>query len=113
MTVPGHASDAGSGGNTLFEGTVFESVTTPFLSDGGYNYAPVVANLSSTTAACTLALGRSCVANVATGSTKTTSFPLDQAALTALGKSKGSLLQAYPAVEVPFSVPHLAGPGHI
>jgi predicted nucleotide-binding protein with TIR-like domain len=108
--LPGHAADSGAGADLLFEGSFFQGVTTPFLTDPGYSYAPLASNLSSTTAACTAALGRSCVANA---TSSTTTFPLDQTALASFGQYKSSMLQAYPADEVPFSVPHLAGPGHI
>ena len=111
MTVPGHAADSSTGANLLFEGTYFQDVTTPFLTDPGYSYAPVASNVASTASACSSAIGRSCVAN-ATNSTPAT-FPLDQAAISAMSGDKGSLVQAYPATEVPYSVPHLAGPGHI
>ena len=111
QSMPGHASDAASGANLLFEGTVFQSVTTPFVAgDGGFNYAPVASNLSSTNSACTAALGRNCVANVNSASG---SFPLDAAALNAMTAYKSAAAQPYPASEVPNTVPHLAGPGHI
>jgi pectate lyase len=112
MTVPGHAVDASTGASLLFEGTYFQNVTTPFMADAGSNYAPVASNAASTSSACTAAIGRSCVAN-ATSSNTVTTFPLAQAALTAMGSRKSALVQAYPANEVPYSVPHLAGPGHI
>jgi hypothetical protein len=88
-------------------------VTTPFTAMPlGFRYAPVSANLSSTSAACNAALGRGCIAN-ATNSTTTTTFPLDAQALSSMGSFKSSLLLAYPASEVPYSVPNFAGPGHI
>ncbi|MGC4089501.1 MAG: hypothetical protein QM756_16745 [Polyangiaceae bacterium] len=111
LTIPGHASDAGTGANLLYEGSVFQDVTTPFQTgSGGFNYAPLASNLGSTSAACQSALGRACVAN-STNSSST--FPLDAAALTAMSANRASAIQAYPASEVPYSVPHLAGPGHI
>jgi pectate lyase len=111
MTVPGHASDAGTGAKLLYEGTAFDDVATPFVTgDGGFNYAPLSSNLSSTNAACQLALGRACVANSASPQA---TYPLDASALTAMSAYRASAIQAYPASEVPFSVPHLAGTGHI
>jgi len=112
MAVPGHASDASTGANLLFEGTYFQNVTTPFMGDSGYNYAPVASNAGAAASACKAAIDRACVAN-ATNSTTVQSFPLDQPALKAISGDKASLVQAYPATEVPYSVPHLAGPGHI
>jgi pectate lyase len=113
MTVPGHAADADLNSKLFFEGTYFSTVTTPFTAMPlGFRYAPVASNLSSTTSACTTALGRGCVAN-ATNSTTITTFPLDSQALTSMGPYRTSLLLAYPAIEVPYSVPHFAGPGHI
>jgi pectate lyase len=113
MTVPGHAADADLNSNLFFEGTYFSNVTTPFTpTPKGFRYAPVASNLGSTTSACTAVLGRACIAN-ATDSTTTTTFPLDAQALSAMAPYKGSMLLAYPAVEVPYSVPSFAGPGHI
>lgn len=107
--VTGHAADPATNAHLLYEGTYFQSVKTPFITtDGGYSYAPLPA--SSTSAACTSAIGRSCIANA---SSATATFPLDSAALTAMTSYKGSLVAPYPATEVPNAVPHFAGPGHI
>ncbi len=112
MTVPGHAVDPAPTANLLYEGTYFQDVTTPFIAtDGGSSYAPVATTLGSTTAACTSAIGRGCVANATNSSTATT-FPLDSAALTSMAPFRASMVAPYPAAEVPNSVPHLAGPGH-
>jgi hypothetical protein len=61
---------------------------------------------------CSAEIGRSCVAN-ATDSTTTTTLPLDSSAIGAMAPYKSSLILPYAAAEVPNSVPHLAGPGHI
>lgn len=110
-TVPGHAADADVKSNLVYEGTAFDNVTTPFTS--GYHgsaYAPVASNLGATSSACMSALGRVCVANsVSSQST----LPLDIGAITALGAHPESPLHPYPAAEVPFIVPHLAGPGRL
>jgi pectin lyase len=110
MTVPGHAADSSTGANLLFEGTYFQNVTTPFLTDPGHSYAPVSSNVASTASACSAAIGRICVANASNAGA---TFPLDQAALSAMSSDKAALVPAYPATEVPYSVPHLAGPGHL
>lgn len=111
QNVTGHAADPAQNANLLYEGTYFQSVKTPFITtDGGYSYAPVASNLSSTSAACSSAIGRSCVANANSASG---TFPLSSQALTAMTNYKAFMVAPYPATEVPSSVPHLAGPGHI
>jgi pectin lyase len=113
QTVPGHAADADLNSNLFFEGTYFSNVTTPFTAMPlGFRYAPVASNLASTNTACNAALGRGCIAN-ATNSTTTTTFPLDAQALSSMAPFKSSMRLAYPATEVPYSVPNFAGPGHI
>ena len=82
-TVPGHAADPALGSTLLYEGTVFNQVTTPVVVEAtgaGTIYAPLASTVASTNAACQAALGRACVANAATPQTGT--FPLDQAVLT-------------------------------
>ncbi|MGC4064978.1 MAG: hypothetical protein QM784_10110 [Polyangiaceae bacterium] len=111
QNVTGHAADPATNANLFYEGTFFQSVKTPFVTtDGGISYAPVASNVSSTASACSSALGRSCVANA---NSTTTTFPLNAQALTAMGTYKSAMVAPYPAAEVPYSVPHLAGPGHI
>ncbi|MGC4088179.1 MAG: hypothetical protein QM756_09815 [Polyangiaceae bacterium] len=113
QTVKGHAADPAEYAYLLYEGTYFKDVTTPFQSgSGGYAYAPVASNVSSTSSACTSAIGRACIAN-ATNSTTITTFPLDATALTQAGTYSSYMVTPYPAGEVPVSVPHFAGPGHI
>jgi pectate lyase len=113
MSIAGHAAEINQNGNLLYEGNYFKDVMTAFVSGNtGSAYAPVGSNVSSVSAACTSALGRACVAN-GTNSTTETTFPLVSVALTTLGNYKSSIVKAYPATEVPYSVPHLAGPGHI
>ena len=111
QSVTGHAADPAEHANLFYEGTYFQSVKTPFItSDGGHSYAPVASNLSSTSAACSAAIGRSCVANA---NSAAGTFPLNSPALTAMTNQKTFLVSPYPAAEVPSSVPHFAGPGHI
>lgn len=110
-TVPGHAADASIKANLVFEGSAFENVTTPFAANYmGGNYAPLSGTLASTSSACMAALGRACVANTVQPAV---TFPLDAPALQALQAHPGSQLHPFPAAEVPFVVPHLAGPGHL
>lgn len=111
QNVTGHAADPAENANLFYEGTYFQSVKTPFVTtDGGYSYAPVASNLSSTSSACSSAIGRSCIANVNSASA---AFPLNAQALTAMTSNKSSMVTPYPAAEVPSSVPYFAGPGHI
>jgi hypothetical protein len=113
-TVPGHAADPSVGANLLYEGTVFNQVTTPVVVEatgGGSIYAPLVSNVASTNAACMTSLGRACIANIATPQNGT--FPLDSAVLTAFSSRRAGLVVPYSAADVVNAVPHLAGPGHI
>jgi pectate lyase len=98
----------------LFEGTYFRAVTTPFQIDPttpGRAFAALPSTVASTTAACTAALGRPCVANIA--APQNGAFPLDQPVLDAFSSvASDRIIAPFPADEVPNSIPHLAGPGH-
>jgi pectate lyase len=110
--ILGHAADPGAGGSLLYEGSVFNDVTTPFTANtDGKIYAPLGGTLGGTTAACTAALGRACVANAANSGTST--FRLETAALNAFSSLASQMAKPYPVNEVVNCVPHLAGPGHI
>jgi pectate lyase len=112
-TVTGHAADPAQNANLFYEGTYFQDVKIPFLTtDGGYSYAPVSSNVSSTSSGCSSSIGRHCVAN-GTNSTTVTTFPLDSSALTSMSSYSSHLVAPFPAAEVPYAVPHFAGPGHI
>jgi pectate lyase len=108
-TIPGHGAEPDPASSLLYEGTVFLDVTTP-LADGGI-YAPLASTVGSTSSACTTAIGRLCIANIATPQNGT--FPLNANVLTTFSSRRAGLVTPYPAAEVIHAVPHLAGPGHI
>jgi pectin lyase len=128
--VPGHALDAESNnytsggtaysdlGSLFAEGNYFDRVDTPVLIEAangqgfgpGDTFAPIASNLSSAGAACQTGVGRACVPNVALPANGT--WPLDQGVMKSMAGYTG-VPAPYAAEEVPFAVPHLAGPGHL
>lgn len=116
--VPGFAANPETPlAKLLFEGNYFEDVKTPVFIDAtdGLAFAPTGAAARGTHGACHAALGRACVANVASPMpTDGSTFPLDAPVLTRFSAvAPGGAMTPYGAVEVPKVVPHLAGPGHV
>jgi pectate lyase len=102
----------------LIEANYFRNVKTPILPDTttapapGYGFAPIGTPSAATNSACTAALKRNCVTNVATP--QGTTWLLDQPVLDTFSTVPAdALVTPYPANQVPLSVPHLAGPGHL
>jgi pectin lyase len=117
--VTGHAvNPLTTQARLLLEANHFRDVKTPILPDTttapapGYAYAPIGTPASAVDAACKAALGRVCASNQAVP--QNGMWLLDQPVLDSFASlGDGKLAVPYPASEVPLSVPHLAGPGHI
>jgi pectate lyase len=114
----GHGLDAGSATTyVLSEGNYYENVARPVTqATTAHVMSPLTSMGNDTSSACSSALKRACVGNVATPmpSAGAGSFPVDAAALSKFtGLSSTTLPTPIPAANVPSVVPASAGPGRL
>ncbi|MCE3603765.1 RICIN domain-containing protein [Massilia sp. P8910] len=116
----GHGLDAGSATTyVLSEGNYYEDVANPVQAhpiNPAHVMSPLISMSSAASSACSTALKRGCVGNIANPmpSAGTGAFPADPTALDRFTGLSSTVLPApYPAENVRSTVPASAGPGHL
>ena len=114
--VKGHAADPDTSLTRLFlEANYFRNVDRPIDADPaapGNIFAPIGSSSAAAQSRCQQALGRACESNVAVP--QSGRFSSNAGALSAFDQvDRAAVVTPYPADEVPYVVPHLAGPGHL
>lgn len=110
---PGHALATAHPAQVLVEGNYFGSVDTPIQRDAksGSVFGVLGTPTAAHNASCSAALKRNCVGNVVTPTQSTNAFTQDASVMEAFkAVPAASLVQPYPAADVPAKVRAAAGP---